>query len=453
MPRSQRLSVEPLEARDVPAGNVSTLIRGNTLFLFGDTADNTIILSQPNGPGTLRITPTGTTTVNGFVGAVDGTLPTNLDIQLGAGNDSLTFDLGTNPFLVQNALTIDYFGTGVGTKTTQTTGAVANLLTVGGNLGIRYAAGNVGTVLDNLNVSGGLTVLHAAGDSALSIDSRVGAGTFATIGRGVFVHNVQGVANNTFLDTNIGGSVTIVNGKARTTDNQVGFTQFATSQNPTQATITGNVFLSTTSGDSGTGYFLSDVHVTGNVTLSMGSGQFNTSVLASNTTTAPVIDGTLKVTASAAGKSSIHLGSAGVGLTVKKNLVVRSGNRDATVTVDDTSVGLATSIFTGTGVDTITIDGSATDSGSSFTGGFNMGTGPGADTLNIGTGNATAVTTFAGACNVSLGTDNDTLNLATTGKVNFARKIPVFDGSQGANTKTVTAGNLVGMTPKFKNFM
>jgi hypothetical protein len=455
-PVSRRLSVEPLEGRDVPANNVGTLIVGNTLFLIGDAADNGIILSQPNGAGTLRITPTGITTVNGMAGPVDGTLPANLVIRLGAGNDSISFDLGTNPILIQNALTIDYGtgGTGTNTKTTQTTGATGNGLTVGGNFGIRYAAGNVSTVLDNLEVDGGLTVLHGVGDSALSIDNREGAGNFSTIGRGVFVRNVQGVANNTFLDTNIGGNVTIINGRARATDNLVGFTQFATSQNPTQATITGNLFVSTTSGDSGTGYFLSDLHVTGNVTLAMGSGQFNTSVLASNTTTAPVIDGRLKVTAGVNGQDSIHLGSAGVGLVVKKGVTVRTGNRDATVTVDDLTVTGPTSIFTGAGMDTISIDGSATDTGSTFNNGFTIGTAPGADTVNINSGSATtATTTFNGLVSVSLGIDNDTLNLATAGKVNFANKVPLFDGRAGANTKTVTTMNLEGMTPVFRNFM
>jgi hypothetical protein len=452
-PNTRRLSVELLETREVPAGNVVTVVHGSTLFLVGDSQANTIILSQPGGPGTLRITPTGTTTVNGFNTPVNGTLSPNLDIQLGTGDDSISFDLGTSPFVVQNALTIDYFGTGVGTKTTQTTGAAANDLTVGGNLGLRYAAGNVTTTLDNLQVTGGLTVLHATGDGTLTVDNKHAGGAFSKIGGSVVVTSTQGVANNTILDTNIGGNVTITNGKARTSDNAAGSTNIAVANNTTLATIGGSMTVSNVSGDNAVGDAIADVHVKGNVILALGSGVFTGSVTKQAVSSAPTIDGMLRITASANGSASMHLGSPGVGLVVKQSLTLRSGNRAAVVTLDDVSVTTSTSIFTGQGNDTLTIDGATGDAGSTFTGGFNLGTGPGTDTLSINSGSAAAATTtFKGAFSASLGAGNDTLNLATAGIVNFPNRIPTFNGSLGINTKNVTTGHLSGMAPKFLNF-
>src|SRR5258708_4172112 len=130
--RNCRLSLEPLEGRDVPVGNVFTSVSNGIMFIVGDTQDNSIILSQPFGSGTLTITPTGATMLNGQLGPETGNIPPNLDILLGAGTDSLSFDLGTNPIIVAGSLGINYGTGGTGTKTTQTTGASTNNLTVGG---------------------------------------------------------------------------------------------------------------------------------------------------------------------------------------------------------------------------------------------------------------------------------------------------------------------------------
>ena len=437
----------------MPAGNVLTSVSNGTLFIVGDTQDNSIVLSQPQ-PGTLTITPTGTTLLNGQAGPQSGTMPPNLDILLGAGTDSLSFDLGSNPIVVPGALTVDYGTGGTGTKTTQTTGANANTLTVGGNLGIRYAAGAVTTVLDNLAVGGNLTVLHAAGDSSFTLDNRAGAGKFSSVGRSLSVTNTQGVADNTVLDTNVTGSVTFANGRARAADNAAGTTKIANANNTSLAAIGGSLSIRNASGDSATGDTVGDVLVKGNVTLALGSGAFKATVAAQHATTGPTIDGNLTVAAAVAGAAKVALGAGGTGLTVKKNLTVRSGNRLAAVALDDLRVTGTTGIFTGAGADTVSIDGAAADSGSTFGGAFSLGTGPGADALAIGSGSAAgATTTFNGSVLVSLGIGDDALKLATAGKVDFTTKVPVFDGSTGTNTKTVTTANLHGKAPTFKNFV
>jgi hypothetical protein len=447
-----RLSVEPLEPRTVPAGNVATVISGNTLFLIGDVSDDSIILSQPLGPGTLTITPTGGTTVNRQLLPVSGVLPPNLTIELGAGNDSVAFDLGTRPILIQNALTINYGIGGVGTKVTQTTGATANFLTVGGNFGIRYAAGATTTTLDNLAVLGGLTVLHGVGDSTFTLDNKAGSNTFSSVGGNLFLANTQGAATNSVLDTNVRGSVTISNGRARPTDNAAGTTTIAEANNTTLATIGGNLVITNASGDSTTGDTVGDVVVQGSVGLFLGNGTFGATVAAQHAASGPTIDGFLTVRAAANGSATVHLGAPGTGLTVKHALTVRSGDRPATVTLDDVSVTGATGIFTGQGADTISIDGRAGDKGSTFGGVFTMTTGPATDTLNIGTGSTGATTTYRSTVNVSLGAGDDALNLATVGKVAFANFSPVFDGGLGTNTKDVNASNLLGKTPIVRNF-
>jgi hypothetical protein len=452
--RSARLRLHELESREVPAGNVITVFRGNTLFVLGDAQDNSIILSQPGGAGTLTIAPIGTTQLNGQALPQSGTLPPNLTIELGAGTDSLSFDLGSNPILIQNALTIDYGTAGTGTKTTQTTSAASNNLTVGGNFGIRYASGTVTTVLDNLDVSGGLTVRHAAGDGTLTVDNKDGTGSFSAVDGNVAVTSTQGVSNVTILDTNVGGSMTITNGKARASDNAAGSTRIANANNTALSTIGGNLSISKVSGVNTTGDVVGDVLVKGNATIALGKGTCGATVAAQNATTGPTINGNLKVTASANGAETIHLGAAGTGLTVKKNLTVRSGDRAATITVDDVQVTGATSMYTGAGADLVSIDGAAGDNGSTFTGSFSFGSGPGTDTFGINSGLAAgATTTFNGTFHASLGSGNDALNLATAGLVNFVTKVPTFDGSSGTNIKTVTKGNLLGETPTFRNFI
>jgi hypothetical protein len=450
--RRARLSVEPLEPRTVPAGNVATVLSGNTLFLIGDVSDDSIILSQPLGPGTLTITPTGGTTVNRQLLPVSGVLPPNLTIALGAGNDSVAFDLGTRPITIQNALTIDYGTGGVGTKVTQTTGATGNFLTVGGNFGIRYAAGATTTTLDNLAVFGGLTVLHGIGDSTFSLDNKAGSNTFSSVGGNLLVANTQGVATNSVLDTNVRGSVMISNGRAGA-GNLAGTTTIADANNTTLATIGGNLTISNASGNNSTGDTIGDVVVGGSVGLFLGNGTFGATVAAQHATTGPTIDGFLTVRAAANGSATVHLGAPGTGLTVKRALTIRGGDQRATVTLDDVSVTGATGIFTGQGADTISIDGTAGDKGSTFGGVFTMTTGPATDTLNIGTGSSGATTTFRSTVNVSLGAGDDVLNLATVGKVDFVNFSPVFNGGLGNNTKDVNAPNLLGKPPIFRNFI
>jgi hypothetical protein len=469
--RRTRLNVDCLESRVVPTGNVTTFQSFGNLALIGDIFDNQIVISQPT-LGTITITGTGGTTINGFP-SVTKPVTGNLGIALGAGSDSITFDL-TSPIFLAGNLTIDYGGanSGVGTKTTQTVNAISgNFLTVDKNFGIRYAKGNVTTNLDNLAISGGLTVRHAAGDSVFKLDNVVGAGTFSTIAGNLLIVNTLGQAKNQIIDTNVGFNVTILNGFARTADNSAGFNQiFNVNNTATLSAIGASVFIKNGNGTSTvnpttglTGDVLADVHVVGNATLRLGAGTGVATLLPFNATVAAVnatgvqIDRNLTVAGNSTWTGTIGLGAPITGLTVNRNLMVTTSNRAAHITLDDVTVLMATTILTGQGVDTITIDGTVGDTGSVFAGYFHLGMGPGADVLSINSGAAVAATTrFKARVNVSLGADADILHLATAGIVNFEALTPIsllFDGGTGAiNVLDSVPANIAVRTPTFKNF-
>jgi hypothetical protein len=447
---SVRLQAERLEARDVPAGSVVTAMVDGSLFIFGDAQDNQITIGQVV-PGVLTITPNGGTIVDGSSTTVTRSINRDLIIELGAGNDSLTFDLAT-PITLPRNLAIDYGIFGIGTKTTTTMNASQNMLSVGGSFGIRYANGDVTTTLDNIAVASGLGIHHMVGDSNLTIDNLMGAGHFSSIGGNLVVSNMRGQATNQVRDTNVGMSEVFSNGQSRALDNSAGSTQILNVNNTTPATVGGSIVISNFSGDSAIGDVVADVNVHGSVGVNLGTGNFGTTVAARKATTGPVISGGLRIAGSGKWSGTINLGAPKTGLTVKQSLIVGVGNGDASINIDDVHVLMGTSIATGPGNDLIAIDGKASDVGSVFGGSVMIGTGPGSDSLSINSGAASsAVTEFKGIVLASMGIDDDTLTLATAGKVKFDAHA-VFDGRQGTNTKTVTTGNIEGHVPVLINF-
>lgn len=457
--RRCRLAVESLEGREVPAGAVTTSLIGGNLTITGDNLDNQITISQAT-VGQVTIVGGGTTTVDGGASSTKS-FTGNLAIKLLHGNDTVSFDL-TNPIVLPLGLSVFYGASGIGTKVTQTTNATTNTLSVAKNLTINYGAGTVTTTLDNLRVNGNVTVSHGDGDSAFTADSKAAASTFAVIGGNLTVRNKLGQAMNFLADTNVGKNVNFSNGKAVTTI--AGSTTIANVVNTTLATIQGNLTISNTSGDStGGGDSVGDVHVMGNATLSLGNGAFKATLANVKGASPMVIDGKLTVSGTVNGTDTISLGAPVVGLTVGKNLKIKAGSHSATISIDDTAVNGNTNITTGNDADTVTIDGNATDEGSTFSGNFNLSTGQGIDSLSINSGAvaSTALTDFELGVSVNLGADNDTLTLATAGIVNFFAPVKtpvVFDGGVGigdTNTLTQTAANVQGThgAPTFKHFI
>jgi hypothetical protein len=451
---SRRLSLETMEGREVPA-NVVTVMSGGSLFVLGSTASDAVTVSQST-LNQVTLTPGPGTTIDNSPFPVTRPLFGSLVIELGAGDDNLTFDLASG-LTIPGSLVVNYGTAGTGTKTTETVNAGQFALRVGGGIGIRYAPGNVTTTLDNLRVNGNVLVEHMTGDSTLTIDNLAGAGTFSVIGGSLTVLNTQGVANNTLSDTNVGGSAFFANGKARASDNAAGSTTIQNANNTARAIIGGNLAIGNASGNSTTGNKVGDVMVRGSVAMNLGTGNFSATIADVKVTSAPVsIGGSLGIHGSSTGRDTINLGGAGTGLRVGMSVAVTTGSGPATIAINDLTVAGATAIATGAGADTIAIDGSSGALGSNFNGSFAVRTGGGADSVSINSGSASAATTtFRSAVAVGLGPDDDTLSLATAGKVRFLvpMSMPVlFNGGLGTNTKTVNTANVSGHMQTYLHF-
>src|SRR5262245_51172800 len=109
-----RPALESLEGRLVPANVNTSLVLGN-LTLTDDGASS-ITISQP-AANLIRITPGDGTTINGQARAVTiQDVTGNLSVNLGTGDDSLTFDLSDTSISVGN---VSITGT-TGNKTVRT---------------------------------------------------------------------------------------------------------------------------------------------------------------------------------------------------------------------------------------------------------------------------------------------------------------------------------------------
>jgi hypothetical protein len=459
-PRPFRPQLETLEDRLAPAGNVTSSFTGGSLTLTGDALANAITL-RAAGPGVITVAANGTTTLDGHSGTETFTLTGSMTIALGAGNDSITFDLGGGPLTVPGSLSITY-GSSTGDKTTGTiNGDTGNAFTVGQNLAISYGAGAVITVLDNLQVgsnsvpkSGNVTISHGPGNSFTAIDSQAASGTFANILGSLSVTNTSGVADNLLLDTNVGGNVTFKNGRAGA-GNAAGSTTINNEVNTTPARIGGNVAISNVNGnsDSVTGDVVGGVSVGGNVTLKLGTGKFNAFVGATTGAFAPTAVGSLSITGT--GNDLVSLFNVlGQGLTVNGSLsVLLSGTGSDSLDLTSIVVGKNTTLTTGSGNASVTLNDAFAPGNSEYHGSFSLTTGAGNDSVAINSSGGAGSVLFDGPVTALLGAGNDTLSLATTGGVTFNAAPDTFDGQGGTNHAHVTLGNVTGAFPTLTNFL
>src|SRR5262249_13641087 len=149
-----RPGLESLEDRLTPAAKVTTsLVLGN-LTLTDNGASN-ITISQP-AANAITIAPGAGTTLNGLLHAVTITDVTgNLSLNLGTGNDSVTFDLSDTGIDVGN---LSITGT-TGDKTVQTmTAGSDNFLNVHGNYRQIFGHGNQFTRLNQFASIGNLPI-------------------------------------------------------------------------------------------------------------------------------------------------------------------------------------------------------------------------------------------------------------------------------------------------------
>ena len=307
--RSRRpLSVEVLEGRAVPAGNLKATFapRTGTLTVVGTAGDDALgVFGHPGDPTRLDLVAP-TESING--GAVGGTYTTPAGVRTVvittlAGDDSVLFSSpgagGNGPIRLPGSLTV--------TGTTGAKSVRASDLTVGGSVSIRsgvHTTGTNTTTLYNLTAGGGVAVRSAGGDTDTQI-GRTAAGV-SNINGSVTVVNGAGKDFFALNDTDVGGNLTVANGPGDAAGNAGRFQVYNYYNTGRRAVIRGSVSVSYLSGNGGTD-FVQDVEVLGNVTLRHGPGEFITTVDGFHTGLPVQVRGSLTVAGT--GRSTVSLGT------------------------------------------------------------------------------------------------------------------------------------------------
>jgi hypothetical protein len=400
---SVRPYVDRLEARDVPAANLTVTFSAltHTLTIVGDANNNDVtVKGDPldlnhlilNSSGNINGQPSPFSTQSGIK---------NLVFKLLDGNDTVTFDPNV-PIFLPGSVSIDG-GAGVNS-------VAATKLTVGRNLSVTNAAQTAGldsVVLIDFSAGGSVLIKNGGGDSYIGIN-RDGAGV-STIKGSLTVTNGTGQDFFNLNDTNVDGNVTINDGHG----NAVGVAGYVNIYNlentALRSIIGGNLTVTYLDGNANTYDGLWDTEVLGNVTLNHGPGVFTTYMDGYSTHLPVLIHGNLTI--AGAGANSLGFGTTtgtGSGLIVGKRFTLTCGGGLAeTLAFKNFQVGGDTSITLGNGGNTITIDDSI------FGGRFTLVSGVGNDTFNLeATTGTTSATEFKKAVLIDLGSGNNLANLA-----------------------------------------
>jgi hypothetical protein len=388
-------------------------------------------------------------------------------IDLGAGDDTLNFDLSGGNLDIHGNLSIN--GTS-GNKTINTiTNGTAHELMVAGNLSNVFGNGNENVTFDQFQVGRNMTVDHANGTSfvTLSVDNANLGKLFNSVGGNLNVNNVlpsgapgSGFDIDRLEETNVGGNVVNNLGLDDPSFDFGGWTTFG-SLSSTPVTVGGSVKLSALNGNLSGGDFFCDglevgnALVKGSVRLNMGGGAGSTATFGGIGTATDTTARSVRITGSGAGDGAFVGAS-----TVNGNLGVSlTGTGSNAIDLEGVAVAGNTALSSSAGSNAVTIDGGNTPiatlhsspAGSTFGGSVAITTGAGADSLSINSGSGPGKTLFNGSVSANLGAGNDTLKLATAGDVEFFGSAR-FDGGTGMNTATVDAANLPDNQPTLINF-
>jgi hypothetical protein len=457
--RRFRPALESMDDRLVPSNVTTSLVNGNLSL----TDDGSVSFSISQSlPGRITITPDAGTTVNGQAGPVTIQGVTgNLAYNMGAGNDSVTFDLSARPILITGDLSITG-SSGSKTVLTDTEGS-QNFLNVGGNFSEVYG-NSTGVELTRLNqfrVAGNMTIDHANGGSLvfLRVDPANLGQLFNNVGGNLVVDNVtatgaaaSGFDVNALEETNVGGFVRANMGFADQTGGAnngiAGWTSFGSLSDQT-VNVGGSVTMTDRSGFLSFGDFANDglevqnARVTGDVTMNLGSGVGNTALFGGGDTPNGTSARSLNITGRGA-----HDGATLANGSVVGNVAVSLlGNGANSITVDQFSVAGNTSLATAGGNSSIAIDDLAP--GSTFVGSVGMNMSGTGNFLSINSKHRspdTDTTVFNGAVTAHLGTGINTLHVAEIGDVDFEAPASFNVGSP-ASASLVNTGNLTGRTP------
>ena len=165
--RHRRLFLESLETRAMLAGNVTAVVRGGTLFVTGDNADNNVVIQQTGVNQFTVVGVTGSaTTVNGKAAGIvfTGNGVRNFEIDLRGGNDTLGI---SNDLTYLDALSAELAAGPGGPVTPSAT--TASALSLAGYANIRGGLGN-DAIAVNLRAGGSIFVDANAGSDAVVVE-------------------------------------------------------------------------------------------------------------------------------------------------------------------------------------------------------------------------------------------------------------------------------------------
>jgi hypothetical protein len=452
-----RPTLELLEGRLTPTCNVTASVVDHNLTITDNAAASSLTLSEP-AAGEITITPDAGTTINGkagpatFMGVTGG-----LTVNLGTGNDTLTFDLSQHSFAIGN---VSITGT-TGNKTLLTnTMGTTNALDVHGNFSAILGNGTDFTMLHQFNVTGNMTIDHANGNAFvfLGVDTANLGKLFNSVNGSLTVANVTslgtagtGIDIDALEETNVGGDITAHMGRGDSS----GFGGWTSvgSLSSKSITVGGNVSITDQGGFLAFGDFANDgeevvnAHVAGNVMMDLGSSVGNTALFGNGTSASSTSANHVMITGSGA-HDAVTVGPSVVHGDLAVALLGQGGN---SISVDDVSVTGDASLTALGGSNSIAIDNLVP--GSTFGGSVGIFTGGTNNLLEINSHSqgSPGTTTFDGPVLANLGAGNDTLILAEAGKVDF--KVPsAFIGGTGTNHAIVNPLNIEGVQPTLINF-
>jgi large repetitive protein len=231
--RRRPLRLEQLENRQLMAGDVLAQVTGQMLVLWGDAADNGVMLTYDSATQKYRVSGQDAggspTTINGL----DTSLPENVVefsgvrsvyVGLNGGNDNLA--VGSDAAVdtvIERWLTID-MGDGDDTVTLGTSGnpaggaaPIAHSLDIGTSLNVNLGAGNDHLSLANTEVGLSLSVLAGDGDDQVDFDTEFtgpgGAELFPVhVERNATISLGGGADELTLKNATIRGTLTVLDG-------------------------------------------------------------------------------------------------------------------------------------------------------------------------------------------------------------------------------------------------
>ena len=504
MPRSHslarrtRLALQPLEGRDVPAGNLTAgLSPTGVLTITGDDDDNDVLILLTAG-GAVLTSLSGTTVIND---AADPALPVplagtvkSIKADFRGGADDVSIDPSAD-FVVAGPVKLN-LGDGDNILDLTTTGRIGL-----GGLSVAAADGiDTVTVAGGANSSVGGTAkfTYGAGGSTTTLDGVGFTGVSVVAGDAIGTPNTVVVTNTTVartLSANLGNSFPAVLDVTGSTLGGLTATGYAVSSILTDTTVTGNVLFK-----NGYSAALAARGLTArNVTMISPNPSLDVDddpVLVNTPTT---INGNLTLTASAwtevafdtdtlsevkgnvtvkggwfsdafvtneqfkvgknlsltlgGGDNLVVLGNGAGEVTVGGNLTIKGGTGNDLVALDRVRVTGAAKVQTFGGVDELSIE-----TGSTFLKTFTADLGSGDDTILIAqaTGSPAPVT-FAGKATIKAGTGNDFLLLGldtdpanggdANSRVAFNGAGSVVDGGAGLNLFDDFTAQFSGVVP------